>query len=127
MKEFLVVCRTTLIIRGSIILSFGVESITSEQFQKLESYFENDCSDVCGLGLATAGVEDALIEDTDEYRVRFKKWVTLNSEPSQITIKDTASISPLPTAVYCQSLTKVGVCCKNKTKDPSKRCWRHRG
>ena len=78
-----------------------------------------------GIGLACGGDEDVFIDVTDQCDVTFRKWMTLHSRPQAVVFKD--SNSPLPQAKFCNSLTEPGLCCKNKTKDPSKRYWRHRG
>ncbi|RYE37565.1 MAG: hypothetical protein EOP48_28520 [Sphingobacteriales bacterium] len=112
--------------RGSIILIFRIEPISSATFNELVGDVEQNCPDACGIGVANAGGEDILREDTDEYDVNFGKWVSLHSRVAPVIVKDTVSQTPLAQAVYCQSLTKRGLCCKNKTKDPSRCCWRHR-
>ena len=104
-----------------------VESITSEKFFALVGDLEQSCPDACGIGVANAGTEDILREDTDEYEINFGKWVNINSRVSPVILKDTSSMTPLDEVVFCRSLAKLGLCCKNKTKDPSRRCWRHRG
>lgn len=113
--------------RGSIILTFKIESISSATFNKLVDEVEHNLPDACGIGLATDGAEDILQEATDEYEVTFEKWVNLHSRIAPVIIKDSVAEPLLAQAVYCQSLTKRRMCCRNKTKDPSMRCWRHRG
>lgn len=111
--------------RGSIILSFNIESISSQQFIQLVDEVEHKHPEVCGVGLACDGGEDILLE-SDEYEVQFEKWVVINSKISPVIVKDSTSATPLSSAVLCRSFTKKGLWCRNKTKDPSKRCWRHR-
>lgn len=113
--------------RGSIILIFRVEPISSATFNGLVGDVEQNCPDACGIGIANAGGEDILREETNEYDINFGKWVNLHSRVAPVIVRDTVSKTALTQAVYCQSLTKRGLCCKNKTKDPSRRCWRHRG
>lgn len=87
---------------------------------------EHNYSEACGVGLACDGGEDILLESTDEYEVQFEKCVVLNSKISPVIVKDSTAATPLPSAVFCRSFTKKGLWCRNKTKDPSMRCWRHR-
>jgi hypothetical protein len=109
---------------GSI-LTFAIKPISSTMFYDLVDKVQESYPDIIGIGLACGGDEDVLIDDTDQCEVTFRKWMTLHSRSQAVVFKD--SNSPLPQAVFCNSLTKRGLCCKNKTKDSSKRCWRHRG
>ena len=94
-------------------------------FNNLVDKVQESYPDVSGIGLACGGDEDVFIDVTDQCDVTFRKWMTLHSRPQAVVFKNLNS--PLPQVVFCNSLTEPGLCCKNKTKDPSKRCWRHRG
>lgn len=119
---------TSRVMQGSIVLAFRIDGISAETFDDVVKELENRCPDACGVGIADAGGTDIFQDETDEYTVNFGKWVNLLArEDAPVIIKDTVAPSPLLCAVYCQSLSKRGECCKNKTKDPSRRCWRHRG
>lgn len=113
--------------RGSIILVFRTVRISPAVFNELAGDVEKYFPDAYGIGVVRGGTEDNFNEDTDEYDVNFEKFVCFHSRLAPVIVKDTVSKCPLSEAVYCQSLTMRGKCCKNKTKDPSRRCWRHRG
>jgi hypothetical protein len=111
-------------LRGSIILKFEIDPIPKQQFYELVQFIELQDKGVTGLGLAVDGEADKLDEVTDTYSINFDVWVTLHSVVAPVVVKD--SEYPLQVAVYCRSITKSGICCRNKTKDPSRLCWRHR-
>ena len=126
LSDMNIVCKNSKKMSGStsIVLSFLIDSISRQQFNQLVDEVEVQYPTVCGVGLANEA--DILIEFTDEYSIQFDRWVNLHSELAPVIVKDSLSMTPLPLAVFCQSLTRRGRCCRNKTKDRSMRCWRHR-
>lgn len=111
-------------LHGSIILTYDVDGHDCPEFYMAADAVEREYEDAIGIGLVYDGQVDTFREEKDEYDVNFEKWVTFHSTVDSVLIKD--SERPLKQAVYCRSITKLGKCCKNKTRDPSLRCWRHR-
>ncbi len=124
LESFQLKIKKTKSIPGSIILSYDIEDESFLEFYKAADLLEQKYEDVLGFGLVYDGQVDNFLEDADEYEITFVKWITFHSTVKSVTIKDTES--PLMNAVYCRSTTKAGILCRNKTKDPSQRCWRHR-
>lgn len=112
---------------GSILLTFHVGPLPSDFkhiYYDLVDCIQSKYEDAVGVGYTTDGAKDTLDEERDEYTLNFDMWTALHSEPTPVIMKD--SDHPMEVAVFCTGITWKKECCRNKTKDPSKRCWRHR-
>lgn len=112
---------------GSILLTFHMGPLPSDFkhiYYNLVDRIESKYEDAVGVGYTTDGAKDTLDEERDEYTLNFDMWTALHSGPAPVIMKD--SDRPMEVAVFCTGITWKKECCRNKTKDPSKRCWRHR-
>jgi hypothetical protein len=112
---------------GCILLTFHVGHLPSDFkriYYDLVDRIQSKYEDAVGVGYTTDGAKDTLDEERDEYTLNFDMWTALHSEPTPVIMKD--SDHPMEVAVFCTGITWKKEFCRNKTKDPSKRCWRHR-